>query len=102
LKQSLPANIRLRYLKAIADAAHIQAIVMLDVELERISEANALGITEYRNVHKKTLKGEQAKVMPHSDPIYESMKNCSGSFALSQIKIVLTQKKASKSAVILV
>jgi len=49
-------------LDAIADAPHVQAIV---------TEADAPGVTEYRNTLKKSLKGKQVKVMQHEDIIAE-------------------------------
>jgi L-fucose mutarotase/ribose pyranase (RbsD/FucU family) len=58
-------------LDAIADAQHVQAIVMLDAELDSVTEADAPGVTEYRSKLKASLKGKQVKVMPHEDIIAE-------------------------------
>lgn len=58
-------------LDAIADAHHVQAIVMLDAELDSVTEADAPGVTEYRSKLKASLKGKQVKVMPHEDIIRE-------------------------------
>lgn len=58
-------------LDAIADAAHVQAIVMLDAELDGVSEADAPGVTDYRSKLKESLKGRQVKIMPHEDIIRE-------------------------------
>jgi D-ribose pyranose/furanose isomerase RbsD len=58
-------------LDAIADTPHVQAIVMLDAELDSVSEADAPGVTEYRNALNKSLNGKQVKVMPHEDIIAE-------------------------------
>ncbi len=58
-------------LEAIADAPHVRAIVMLDAELASVPEADAPGVTAYRNALKKSLKGKDVKVMPHEDIIAE-------------------------------
>lgn len=58
-------------LEAIADAPHVRAVVMLDAELDSVTEADAPGVTAYRNALKKSLKGKQIKVMPHEDIISE-------------------------------
>ena len=58
-------------LDAIADARHVQAIVMLDAELDSVTEADAPGVTEYRSKLKASLKGKQVKVMPHEDIIHK-------------------------------
>ena len=58
-------------LDAIADAQHVQAIVMLDAELDSVAEADAPGVTEYRRQLKASLKGKEVKVMLHEDIIAE-------------------------------
>ncbi len=58
-------------LDAIADARHVQVIVMLDAELDSVTEADAPGVTEYRSKLKASLKDRQVKVMPHEDIIRE-------------------------------
>jgi D-ribose pyranose/furanose isomerase RbsD len=58
-------------LDAIAEAPHVQAIVMLDAELDSVAEADAPGVTEYRAQLKACLQGKQVKVMPHEDIIAE-------------------------------
>jgi len=55
----------------IANAPHVQAIVVLDAELDYVSEADAPGITEYRHQLKASLQGKQVKIMPHEDIIRE-------------------------------
>jgi hypothetical protein len=60
-----------RVLDAIAEAPHVQAVVMLDAELDSVVEADAPGITDYRNQLKGCLQGKQVKVMPHEDIIAE-------------------------------
>jgi len=56
-------------LDAIADAPHVQAMVMVDAELDRVTEADAPGVTEYRSKLKAALKGKQVKAMLHEDII---------------------------------
>ena len=58
-------------LAAIDDATHVQGIVMLDAELDHLQEADAPGVTEYRNALRTSLKGKQVKVMPHEAIIDE-------------------------------
>jgi D-ribose pyranose/furanose isomerase RbsD len=58
-------------LEAVAEAPHVQAIVMLDAELDSVTEANAPGIAAYRSQLKASLQGKQVKVMPHEDIIAE-------------------------------
>ena len=58
-------------LDAIADAPHVQAVVMLDAELDSVSETDAPGVTEYRNSLRPLLKGKQIKAMPHEEIIAE-------------------------------
>jgi len=58
-------------LHAIADAPHVQAVVMLDAELDSVAEADAPGVTQYRLRLKESLKGKQVKVMPHEEIISE-------------------------------
>jgi len=58
-------------LDAVAKAPHVQAIVMLDAELDSVAEADAPGITDYRSQLQATLQGKQVKVMPHEEIIAE-------------------------------
>lgn len=58
-------------LNAIAEAPHVQAITMLDAELESVSEADAPGVSSYREALKNVLQGRQVKVMTHEDIIAE-------------------------------
>jgi hypothetical protein len=58
-------------LDAVAEAPHVQAIVMLDAELESVPEADAPGIADYRAQLAATLQGKQVKAMPHEDIIAE-------------------------------
>ena len=56
-------------LAEIKAAPHVQAIVLLDKELDSVSEADAPGVTAYRQQLKVALKGKQVQVMPHEDII---------------------------------
>jgi D-ribose pyranose/furanose isomerase RbsD len=56
-------------LKQVADAPHVQAIVLLDAELESVSEEDAPGVSAYRTELKELLKGKQVRVMPHEEII---------------------------------
>jgi len=58
-------------LKEIEDAPHIQAIVMLDAELDSVTEADAPGVEAYRKGLKKLLEHKQVKVMQHEKIIHE-------------------------------
>lgn len=56
-------------LKQIAKAPHVQAIVLLDAELDSVSEEDAPGVTAYRKELKELLRGKQVQVMPHEEII---------------------------------
>jgi D-ribose pyranose/furanose isomerase RbsD len=56
-------------LKAIQDAPHIQAIVLLDAELDHVNEADAPGIDAYRSALEQRLKGQNVQVLPHEETI---------------------------------
>ena len=58
-----------RVLKQVEAAPHIRAIVMLDAELNALSEKDAPGITAYRSELKAILKDRQVRVMPHEEII---------------------------------
>ena len=76
-------------LDAIADAHHVQAIVMLDAELDSVTEADAPGVTEYRSKLKASLKGKEVKVMPHED-IIDELDQASEMFNILLLKTNLT------------
>ena len=76
-------------LDAISEAPHIRAVVMLDAELDSVTEIDAPGVTEYRTMLKKSLKGKQVKVMPHKDIIAELDKS-SRMFNILLLKTDLT------------
>ena len=56
-------------LKAIDDAPHVFAAVMVDQELEFVAEDDAPGITEYRDQLKALLEGKHTEVKPHEEII---------------------------------
>jgi len=56
-------------LNEIVEAAHVQAIVLLDEEMDRVPEKDAPGIEAYRRQLKTLLKGKQVKAMPHEQII---------------------------------
>jgi len=56
-------------LKQIAKAPHVQAIVLLDAELDSVSEEDAPGVTAYREELKKLLEGRKVAAMPHEEII---------------------------------
>ena len=58
-----------KVLESIDAAAHVRPVIMLDAELDYVTEEDAPGVSEYRAELKK-LFGERAiKVMPHDDII---------------------------------
>ena len=56
-------------LKRVAKAPHVQAIVLLDAELDSVPEKDAPGVTAYRKELKKLLEGKQVAAMPHEEII---------------------------------
>ena len=56
-------------LNAIDAAPHVQANVLLDVELDSVTEKEAPGVEAYSRQLKELLKGKQVKVMPHEEII---------------------------------
>lgn len=58
-------------LNAIAEAPHVQAVAMLDAELDSVTEADAPGVKAYREALKNVLQGKEVKEMPHEDIIAE-------------------------------
>lgn len=64
---------QLEVLKTVLDeiekAPHVQAVVMLDAELDSVSEKDAPGVGLYRSHLKQLLKGKRVNVMKHEDII---------------------------------
>lgn len=58
-------------LEEIAETPHVQAVVILDAELDYVTEADAPGVTSYRDDLKQTLNGRQVNVMAHEEIIRE-------------------------------
>lgn len=56
-------------LKAVEAAPHVNAIILVDAELDHVSEEDAPGVTAYRTALKEVMKGAQTKVMPHEQII---------------------------------
>ena len=56
-------------LKSIEEAPHVQAVVMLDQELEQVREADAPGVDRYRKELDDLLQDKQVRVLPHEDII---------------------------------
>ena len=58
--------------KVLADieaAPHVQAIVLLDEEMDAVTEEAAPGIEDYRKRLKELLKGQQVEAIPHEEII---------------------------------
>ncbi len=56
-------------LQAIEDAPHVNPIVLVDKEMDRVSEKDAPGIEAYRKQLNALLKGRNTQVMLHEDII---------------------------------
>lgn len=56
-------------LAEISEAPHVQAIVLLDAEMDKVNEEDAPGIEAYKRELKELLKGKQVEVMPHEEII---------------------------------
>ena len=56
-------------LEQVAEAPHVQAIVLLDAELDSVSDKDAPGVAAYRASLKKLLAGKQVQVLPHEEII---------------------------------
>jgi L-fucose mutarotase/ribose pyranase (RbsD/FucU family) len=76
-------------LEKIENALHVQAIVMVDKELDSVTEEDAPGISRYRKSLKEKLIGKQVKVMPHEEIIAELDKSAE-MFNILLLKTTLT------------
>lgn len=76
-------------LKAVEDAPHVYAKVLVDSELDSVSEADAPGVTAYRERLKELVKGQQTQVMPHED-IISQLDEGSELFNVLLLKTTLT------------
>lgn len=58
-------------LEAVDAARHVQAVPMIDSELQAVPEADAPGVDDFRKKLGRLLDGRSAKTMPHEDIIRE-------------------------------
>lgn len=58
-------------LRAVADARHVQPVVMLDEELSAIAEENAPGADEYRAELRRIMGKAPTRKVPHEEIIVE-------------------------------
>jgi D-ribose pyranose/furanose isomerase RbsD len=56
-------------LDALSQTKHVQPIIYTDVELKYVAEADAPGVTAYREQLSKLLKNSAVQVLPHEDII---------------------------------
>lgn len=56
-------------LSALATTTHVKPTIYLDKELDFVAEADAPGITQYRDTLKKQLEGRVVKTEPHEEII---------------------------------
>ncbi|MCP4455974.1 MAG: hypothetical protein GY809_31335 [Planctomycetes bacterium] len=76
-------------LKAIEDAPHVRAIVQTDKELAYVSEADAPGVTAYRERLKAMLKDKAVQVKPHNT-IIADLDEASQMFNILLLKTTMT------------
>ncbi len=58
-------------LKALAGSKHVRPIVYTDAELNYVDEADAPGVTDYRNALKQILGSQQVSSIPHEQIIHK-------------------------------
>ncbi len=56
-------------LAELENTSHVRPVVMVDAELQKVSEKDAPGVNAYRKQLFKMIKGQQVKEMPHEDII---------------------------------
>ena len=76
-------------LKAIEDAPHVRAIVQMDQELAYVDEAEALGVTAYRERLKVLLESRTVQVKPH-ETIISDLDKASQMFNVLLLKTTMT------------
>ena len=54
-----------KVLKAVEDAPHVNATILVDSELDNVTEADAPGITAYRKALKELTANKKITIMPH-------------------------------------
>ena len=58
-------------LDELASSRHVKPIILVDAELKKVAESDALGVDDYRTQLYKILEGQQFKEMPHEDIIHK-------------------------------
>lgn len=58
-----------KVLKALEGVKHVNAKILVDAELDHVSEKDAPGVTAYRTALKELMKNAPAQVMPHEQII---------------------------------
>ncbi len=76
-------------LKAIEEAPHVRAIVQTDQELASVAEADAPGVTAYRDRLKDLLKHKAVQVKPHN-AIIADLDEASQMFNILLLKTTMT------------
>jgi len=76
-------------LKAIEEAPHVRAIVQLDQELAYVSEADAPGVTVYRDRLEVLLEDKAVQVKPH-ETIIADLDEASEMFNVLLLKTTMT------------
>jgi L-fucose mutarotase/ribose pyranase (RbsD/FucU family) len=76
-------------LKAIDEAPHVRAIVQLDQELSYVEEADAPGVTAYRDRLKELLEQKAVQVKPH-EAIIADLDGASQMFNVLLLKTTMT------------
>lgn len=76
-------------LKAIEDAPHVNAKILIDAELDHVREKDAPGVTAYREALKKLVKGAETKVIPHEE-IIKQLDEGSKLFNILLLKTTMT------------
>jgi L-fucose mutarotase/ribose pyranase (RbsD/FucU family) len=76
-------------LKAIEETPHVRAIVQMDQELAYVSEADAPGVTAYRERLKTMLKHKTVQVKPHGT-IIADLDEASQMFNILLLKTTMT------------
>lgn len=76
-------------LKAIEETPHVRAIVQMDQELAHVAEADAPGVTAYREGLKAMLKDKTVQVKPH-ETIIADLDEASQMFNILLLKTTMT------------
>jgi L-fucose mutarotase/ribose pyranase (RbsD/FucU family) len=76
-------------LEALAKAPHVQPVVYLDAELERVPEADAPGVEAYRKALKELLGQRPVQTLPHEE-IIAKLDDAAKTFRVLILKTDLT------------